>query len=143
MTILPAPPPNWKRPRVPMKTQRDVALDQLGFESPQLDHDPALGLRSFDTEANDTIPAANSRAHLKWMSSAAHRAKTGGRRGEQRSTSYGSDAHAMAKLDRLTPQQEAVRRAITKPCGAKRQPTGNFPRGRKMQSRNEFRRKTT
>jgi len=78
------------RKNIPLSVKLDVALRMLGFtkdDQVQYDHDPALALREWDE----------------------HRNKTSGRKGEARSTSYGSDAHAIAKVRRLQKDEAAFR----------------------------------
>jgi hypothetical protein len=136
------------RPYIPLKVQRDAAIIQLGLDPAmaQLDHDPALGLRHFDQATGRYTPDANDPHHLKWRSKEEHRAKTSGRKGEKRSTSYGSDQHAIAKLRRLTPEQEDVRRRILAPnvLEERERPKRKYrwPQGRKLQSRKMMRGRT-
>lgn len=104
----------------------------------QYDHTPALGLRDWDDAAGDFIPRQHDPAYIVIRNKPAHRTKTSGRKGEQRSTSYGSDQHAIAKLDRLTPQHEDFRRRLlAKATGESvpeprkcKIPSRPFPKGR-------------
>ncbi|HLH92111.1 MAG TPA: hypothetical protein VKX28_27065 [Xanthobacteraceae bacterium] len=52
------------------------------------------------------------------------------------------DTSIVAKVRRLTPEQEEFqRKVLARPCGQHREPTGNWPRGRRLQSRGFERRK--
>lgn len=69
----------------------------------QLDHDPALILRSFDPETGRYTPDANDLEFLIWREKAAHQEKTSGRRpGARRTiTTKGSDIGLKTKFARL------------------------------------------
>jgi hypothetical protein len=107
------------RPRVsdvrknpPLSVKLAVALRMLGFtkeDQVQFDHDPALGLREWDEEKRDFIPPQLDPEFIVIRTKAAHRTKSSGRKGEAKVTSYGSDQHAIAKLDRLQQDQAAFR----------------------------------
>lgn len=60
-----------------------------------IDHQPALELRLWDEIAQDTIPPANSIAHMFGMTPDCHRKKTNRPLGPH--TTLNSDAHAIAK----------------------------------------------
>jgi hypothetical protein len=106
-----------------------------------LDHQPALALRMWDPNAGDFIPGQHDPNFIVVLTKAGHRAKTSGRKGEKRVTSYGSDQHAIAKLDRLTPAQaDFQRKVLRRPCGKKRErkntiPSRPFQKGRRKMAR--------
>lgn len=145
MTILSAPPPEWKRPRIPLGIMVELLLAllrKLGVAKVNIDHRPPLSERQFDDEAWDTIPPANSLEHLEAMSDEDHDKLSHGPGGEKRITTAGSDANRRAKTRHLTKDQEDFRRKVlARPCGQKRERTGNWPKGRKLESRNTFRRR--
>ena len=91
-----------RRKAIPDRVKLKAALKRFGLrvEEVQFDHFPALGLREWDPVAKDTIPPANDPEFIQMLFLDEHRTKTSGRRGEKRSTSYGSDAHAIAKVRR-------------------------------------------
>jgi hypothetical protein len=104
MAILDRPPPEWRRPSIPLYTQIELYkrfLAKLGVEL-ELDHRPPLWERQFDDDRWDTIPPANDADYLEAIPVAEHRERTFGRGGEKRITTAGSDAHARAKTRRLT-----------------------------------------
>jgi len=70
---------------------------------PQLDHDPALILRSFNKATGKYAPDANDPEFLIWREKAAHQEKTTGRRpGARRTiTTKGSDIGLKTKFARL------------------------------------------
>jgi len=119
MTILPAPPPDWKRPAMPKGVKATVFQRQggkcaesdvkigVGFEPCEYDHRPPLFARQFDTEARggkgDTIPACNDPAFIQAVTCAVHKMRTSG----PGYTSYGSDAHERAKGKRITGKKAA------------------------------------
>ena len=139
------------RKAIPLSVKLAVALRLLGFEGPvEFDHDPALALRDWDEAAGDFTPPQLDPNYIVIRTRDDHRAKTGGRKGEKRSTSYGSDAHAIAKLDRLTADhQEFCRRLLAKDAGEAVPPPRKskipsrpnaWPKGRKLRGR-PFRRR--
>lgn len=107
------------RPRVsdvrkdpPLSIKLTVALRMLGFtkeDQVQFDHDPALALREWDEEKRDFIPPQNDPDWIVIRTKPAHRTKTSGRKGERAVTSYGSDQHAIAKIERVQKEQAAFR----------------------------------
>jgi len=116
------------RPRVsdvrkdpPLSVKLAVALRMLGFtkeDQVQYDHDPALGLREWDPIAKDFIPPQLDPEYIVIRTKPVHRTKSSGRKGERAVTSYGSDAHAIAKIDRVQKDQEAFRaRLLAKDAG--------------------------
>lgn len=142
------------RKDIPLSVKLAAALRMLGFtkdDQVQYDHDPALGLRDWDDERGDFIPPQLDPEFIVIRTKAAHRTKTSGRKGEARSTSYGSDAHAIAKIDRLQKDQAAFRaKLLAKDSGEQlagkaRQsiPSRGFPKGhRPMRSKSFSSRRT-
>src|SRR5215216_4851258 len=106
-----------KRPHIPLRVQLDAALLQLGLDpaTAELDHDPALALRRVSTVEGALVPDANDPRYLVWRAPEEHQQKTGGRKpgAERSATSYGSDAHAIAKAKRL----EHARATLAHLCG--------------------------
>jgi hypothetical protein len=68
-----------------------------------VDHQPALGIREWDEAKGDFDPPQLDPDHLFIKAEAAHREKTSGKR----HTSYGSDVHAIAKIDRIIEKRAA------------------------------------
>lgn len=120
------------RPRVsdvrkdpPLSVKLAVALRMLGFtknDQVQYDHDPALGLRDWDEEKQDFIPPQLDPEFIVIRTKAVHRTKSSGRKGEGKVTSYGSDAHAIAKIDRLEKDQAAFRSKLLAKDGGEQLP---------------------
>jgi hypothetical protein len=110
-----------RRKNIPLRAQLHAALYQLGFEPHEvdLDHDPALGLRPWNEETQDTIPTANDPKYLVWRPKAEHKLKTTGRKGESDLSITGNgDVSRIAKADRLAEDHEAFRkRLLTRQCG--------------------------
>lgn len=139
------------RKAIPLGVKLDVALRMLGFKKEdqiEFDHDPALALREWDEATQDFIPAQLDPEFIVIRTKAHHRAKTSGRKGEARSTSYGSDAHAISKIERVQKDQAAFRERLLakdqgdeKPRAAKREwgKRGFGKQHRPLRSRNAFR----
>lgn len=109
-----------RRKSVPLRAQLHAALRQLGWEphEVELDHEPALALREWDASTQDTVPPANDPRYLVWRPVPDHREKTFGRGGEKRTTTAGSDIHAIAKVRRLAADRvEFDRRLLAKSTG--------------------------
>jgi hypothetical protein len=109
-----------RRKHIPLKAQLHAALLQLGFEphEVELDHSPALVLRDWDAEAQDTVPAASDPRFLIWRPKAEHARKTFGPGGERRITSAGGDIHAAAHVRRLGRKEADFRaRLLAKATG--------------------------
>lgn len=106
--------PSERRKHIPLKAQLHAALLQLGFEPNQveLDHTPALVLRDWDDEAQDTVPPASDPRYLIWRPKAEHAAKTFGSGGEKRITSAGGDIHAAAHVRRIGRRETEFRAAL-------------------------------
>jgi hypothetical protein len=106
------------RPRVrdvrkdpPLSVKLAVALRMLGFKPEdriQFDHDPALALREWDEEKRDFIPPQHDPEYIVIRTEPAHDKKTNG----NGATSYGSDKHAIAKIDRVSEAEEALQRRL-------------------------------
>jgi hypothetical protein len=126
------------RKAIPLSVKLAVALRMLGFtkeDQVQYDHDPALGLREWDEEKQDFIPAQLDPESIVIRTKPAHRTKTSGRKGEAKVTSYGSDAHAIAKIDRVQKDQAAFRGRLLAKDAGDRSPEQTRPKA-KIPSRN-------
>jgi len=93
----------------------------------EYDHHPALWLRPYDEPAGDFDPPQNSPEHITARTKADHKAKTTGRKGEQKSTSYGSDAHERAKMIRLEAARAALLEVEQRTAGPKWKPKRKIP----------------
>ena len=96
---------------IPLSIKLAVALRMLGFAKGQrvdFDHDPALGLRDWDEEKRDFIPPQLDPDFIVIRTKPVHDKKTNG----NGATSYGSDKHAIAKIDRVCEAVEAFRRRL-------------------------------
>lgn len=141
MTILDRPPPDWKRPSMTLAAKVGAWERRAGGKV-NYDHRPPVSERPFDTETNDTIPPANDPDAIEPILEDEHDKRTNGPGGEKRITTAGSDANNRAKRRALTKAQEEFRRKVLeRPCGQKRERSGNFPKGRKIQSRGFQRRR--
>lgn len=129
--------PEKRRP-VPMKVQRDVALNlcrdlmrKLGMVEVDakvefdLDHDPALELRSFDPETGRHIPPQHEPACLIWRTREAHRVKTTGRAGTSKAAMVNGDAQRIAK-NRLRQKKRTEREAKAAALAAQEPPAGRL-----------------
>jgi hypothetical protein len=99
------------RKDISLRVKLAVALRMLGFAKGQrvdFDHDPALGLRPWDEETQDFIPPQLDPDFIVVRTKPDHDKKTNGSGG----TSYGSDKHAIAKIDRVSEAEEAFRRRL-------------------------------
>lgn len=115
-----------RRKNIPVGVKLQVALKKLGLtiEQVEWDHTPPLALREWDPVKQDTVPPANDPDHIQILLIKDHREKTFGRGGEKRITTAGSDANKIAKVRRLTAQQEeARRRMLAKTSGEEPQET--------------------
>lgn len=138
------------RRAVPLKVQRDVALAlcadlmrklgmvpvdvQVAFE---LDHDPPLALRAIDEVTGSHKPHQNDERFLVWRPKLDHRAKTTGRRGESDLSIRDGDQGKIAKVKRITADQEAFRRRLQAKNDGETRPTSRWPK-RPLRSRNSF-----
>lgn len=113
------------RRKVPLAIALKVALRQLGLNKPELDHDPALGLRE-RTEDGKYIPDEHDPDYLVWLEGeddGEHDVKTNG----TKATAAGGDIHKIAKAKRLSKEQEEFRRRmLTKECGSPPPRTGKI-----------------
>jgi hypothetical protein len=116
-------PPVGFRKAIPMGVKIRVVLAQdsrcptcgerLGdFEGVEFDHVPALGLRGWDPEAGDTVPAANDPGAMQAKHADCHAAKTTGRRGESKLSRVGGDTSEIAKLRRLERKSAEFRQSL-------------------------------
>jgi hypothetical protein len=99
------------RKQIPLRVKLAVALRMLGFAKGQgvdFDHDPALGLRNWDEENQDFVPPQLDPEFIVIRTEPEHDFKTNG----NGATSYGSDKHAIAKIDRVSKAIEAFRRLV-------------------------------
>jgi hypothetical protein len=99
------------RKAIPLGVKLAVALRQLGFakgERVDFDHDPALALREWDREKQNFVPPQHDPEYVVIRTEPAHDKKTNG----NGATSYGSDKHAIAKVDRVGEAEEAFRRRL-------------------------------
>lgn len=102
------------RRKVPLAIALKVALRQLGLNKPELDHQPALGLRE-RTPDGGYIPHEHDPDYLVWRDAEEHAVKTRG----NGATTAGSDVGNMRHVRDLTKSQEEFRRRmLTKECGS-------------------------
>ena len=114
--------PRLPRRKVPLAIALKVALRQLGFKKPELDHDPALGLREL-TPDGKYIPDEHDPDHLVWREAEDHAVKTRG----NGATTAGSDVGNMRHFGHLTEKEQAFRDRLTrKQCGQPRERTGKI-----------------
>lgn len=95
------------RRKVPLAIALKVALRQLGLKQPELDHQPALGLRERAPDGG-YIPHEHDPDYLVWRDAEEHAVKTRG----NGATTAGSDVHAIAKVKRLSKAEEEFRRRM-------------------------------
>jgi len=98
------------RKELPLSLKLAVALRMLGLKSEevQFDHDPALGIRPWNDEKQDFVPPQHDPEWIVIRRKPEHGNKTNG----GAATSYGSDKHAIAKIDRVSEAEEAFRRRL-------------------------------
>jgi len=96
------------RRKVPTAIALKVALRQLNLKAPQLDHDPALGLRDRSPDGG-YIPHEHDPDYLVWRDAEEHAVKTRG----NGATTAGSDVHRIAKVKRLSKAEEEFRWRLT------------------------------
>ncbi|WP_235912820.1 hypothetical protein [Brucella tritici] len=128
------------RKRIPDRVKLEAALRRFGLtiKEVEFDHSPALALRPINPLTGDTIPPANDPDHIDMLLTQEHRVKTFGRGGEKRITTADGDIGKIAKVRRLTKQQEAYRQRLIAKATGQEQP----PRKSKWQSRPLGKRKT-
>ncbi|CCF19089.1 conserved protein of unknown function [Pseudorhizobium banfieldiae] len=128
------------RKKIPDKVKLIAALKRMGLtiEQVQFDHNPALALRPINPLTGDTIPPANDPDHIELLMITEHQKKTYGKSGEKVVTTAGSDIGNIAKVRRLTQQQEEARRRMLakdqgeKPeCTKSKWPKRPFPKRQK------------
>lgn len=112
----------------------------------QFDHDPALVTRDYDTAVGDFIPPQHDPAKIVARRRGNHGEKTFGRKegAERTVTTRGSDVGEAPRTRDLRDSHQQHRATMAaKSCGApvSRKPS-RWPRGRKLQSRNNLRRQT-
>ncbi|WP_298962495.1 hypothetical protein [uncultured Methylobacterium sp.] len=116
-------PPKGFRKSIPCDVKVDVVVRQDGrcascgerlgtLRETQFDHEPALQLRAFDPDANDTIPPANDPEALKGKHKLCHLVKTTGRKGESDKNAIHGDVAEIHRLRRLTQQREEFQRRV-------------------------------
>jgi hypothetical protein len=121
------------RRKVPVRIGLIVALRQLGLVKPQLDHDPALGLRD-RTPDGGYIPDEHDPDYLVWREKDEHAIKTRG----NGATTAGSDIGNMRHFRDVTASEQDFRdRLLRKECGKPPARNSRWPK-RKLQSRNSF-----
>lgn len=114
-----------RRKAIPPMTKLIVALRALGYRIDEIEfhHDPALILRRWDAEKQDTIPPANHPDFIRILTKAEHKVQTFG----TPATTAGSDVHRAAKMRRVTAQQDEFRsRLLAKDRGEPRQKSGRI-----------------
>lgn len=101
------------------------------------DHDPALQLRAINSAGTDYDPAQLDPDYIYVKRDTDHDRKTFTDNGTGR-----GDITTIAKVKRISKEQEDFRRRVlAKPPGHKRERSGRWPQGRKIQGRNELRRR--
>lgn len=107
-----------RRRHIPVGVRLQVALRQLAgllgceVKDLRLDHDPALVLRPLNTRKTDTVPPANSPAHLSYLPTLTHDTKTFGPGGSSRITTRGGDIHTAARIERLAEKRAEFQRRM-------------------------------
>jgi hypothetical protein len=111
--IIDRPPTGWIRPALSNRAAYAAMhrkLKELLGEF-QFDHRPALWERQFDTEKNDTIPAANDWNYIEVITVDEHKRRSHG----TKATSYGSDAHERAKAKRIAKRTALIYNMLSDP----------------------------
>jgi len=146
MTILRAPPPCWKRPKLSDKAKLSLMFRRYGRHEFHHIEGKALWEREFDTEKNDTIPPSNDLAYLEAVTEAEHDKIENGPGGEKRITTAGSQTNRRTKQRNIRERQEEHVARIQAKLGMgvttapKRK--SSWPKGRKLRSRGFERRRT-
>jgi hypothetical protein len=115
-------PPKGFRPSIPVKVKLEIVLQQdskcttcgerLGsLDQIEFDHVPALQLRAWDDQANDTIPAANDKAYIQAKHGDCHAAKTFGSKSKLL-PKRGADVTEIARTKRLSKAEIDFRRRL-------------------------------
>jgi hypothetical protein len=117
-----------RRKAIPDRIKLLATLREMGLKIDEVhyDHNPALELRGWDEERRDTIPPANDAEHIDLLmvrevkrckdcgrSIRSHHEKTFG----TKATTAGSDIHRIAKMRRLTKNQEEFRTRVLSKSG--------------------------
>ena len=139
--MVAGPPPGFRK-AIPLTVKLKVVLRQNGkctfckehlgdLEGLEFDHVPALQLRIWCEEAQDTIPAANSVDHIEAKHIDCHAIKTYG----SKATGRGSDISEIARTKRLTKKQEAFRQRLLakqdgQPQEERKKPKHKWPKRR-------------
>lgn len=127
-----ARPPKRREP--PLSVKLEVALRALGLTEAQINwsHEPALGLRAINEAGTDYEPPQHDPGYLFIRLRPDHAHITFKDNGTGR-----SDITTIAKVKRLTKEQEDFRRKVlSRPCGQKRERTSKIrSRGFRKQSR--------
>lgn len=103
-----------RRKKIPDGAKLDSCLRRFGLTRAdvQFDHNPALELRDWNPLTNDTIPPANDPAYIDMLLVSEHAVKTFGPGGEKRITTAGSDINRIAKVKRISREQEDFRKRL-------------------------------
>ena len=110
-------------------------LDRV--DKTEFNHRPALVNRDINKEGTDYIPEQLSPDYIEALHAGCHKTRTFG----TKATTAGSDIHTAAKVKRIRRKRETFSETVLgRRPGQKRKPTGRWARGRKLQSRNTFRR---
>jgi hypothetical protein len=129
-------PPIGFRKAIPTRVKLDVVIRQSGLcktcgsklgtlDETEFDHVPALQLRLWDTEAEDTLPKANDPEHIEAKHRDCHAQKTSGRKGESKLSAVGGDTRTIAKVRRLAKAHDEFRRRV---LSAEREPEQEPPK---------------
>lgn len=117
-------PPKGFRKAIPTAVKLDVVIRQEGkckacgeklgtLKDTQFDHDPPIQLRTWDEEAQDTVPPSNDPEFIFAKHDDCHQAKTTGRRGTSKLNAIDGDQQRIAKLRRQEEKrQEEFRRSL-------------------------------
>lgn len=100
-SVVEGPPTGWRPRALSMREKLQVIVNQMGRDPSgerlapieqgvEFDHDPALHLRIWDAEKQDTVPSACDLEYIVARNRADHRQKTS------------RDQSEIAKIDRLT-----------------------------------------
>lgn len=111
---------------MPLAVKLAACLDMLGFLGKEFDweHTIALELRDRDPVTGDTIPPSNDPRYIRPMLREQHREKTFG----TKSTTAGSDIHAIARVKRLSRKQEEFRQRMLEKLPKEERPKSKWPK---------------
>lgn len=147
-------------PAIPLGERIDAALRKLGLdlrEPIEWDHNPALGIRVVRPDGRDWEPPQHDPRHIVPLGKAAHKLKTEGKTGTSKLSITGNgDKQRAAKVKRIR-KKEAEREATSQALGRAldflmkdeaaapgppilAKPKRPWPKGRKLQSRNDLKR---